>query len=164
MRPGSIILDPAVGPPAGSTRRLPPTISNCGADHLPGDNRLICNPLQITADTAPRAPQLPNIGSSATVWASGADVGFDVDGAVSPADWGIGGVDSGELGDGGGADFARVGGALRVPSSEGIPTLRNAWLALPHRPCEANVKPTATYSPAKLKRPPILYWRRECLA
>ena len=37
-------------------------ISNCGADHLPCDNRLICNPLLITADTAPCPPQLPNIG------------------------------------------------------------------------------------------------------
>jgi hypothetical protein len=57
-----MILDPAVGPPADSTRRLPPTISSCGADHLPGDNRLRCNPLQITVDSAPRAPLLPNRG------------------------------------------------------------------------------------------------------
>jgi hypothetical protein len=64
LSPKQINLNPAVRPPPGPVRHLPPMISNCGAHHLLGDKRLFCNRLQPTVRWPHRWPQLPDLGSN----------------------------------------------------------------------------------------------------
>jgi hypothetical protein len=58
----SMNLNPAVRRPPRPVRHLPPMISNCGADHLLGDERFFCNRLQPTVRWPLRGPQLPDLG------------------------------------------------------------------------------------------------------
>ena len=57
-------LNPAVSQPPRLVGPLGPPISNCGADHLPGDKRFICNWLQRTAAARSAGLQPPDLGSS----------------------------------------------------------------------------------------------------
>jgi hypothetical protein len=46
-----LILNPAVQPRRSPVQRLPPTLSNCCADHLLGDKRFFCKQWRLQADS-----------------------------------------------------------------------------------------------------------------